>query len=153
MTSEKLERLKNEASILLIEDDPDHVELAIRALEKHGVANKIIVARDGAEALEYLIGGKRLAILPEVVLLDLKLPKVSGLEVLRRIRQNEDTRLLPIVILTSSDEEQDLVRSYELGVNSYIRKPVSFVEFSEAIRQLGAYWLILNQSPQKKRGA
>jgi CheY-like chemotaxis protein len=152
MTSEILERLKNEASILLVEDDPDHVELAIRALEKHGVANNIIVARDGAEALEYLVGG-RLAILPEVVLLDLKLPKISGLEVLRRIRENEDTRFLPIVILTSSDEEQDLVRSYELGVNSYIRKPVSFVEFAEAIRQLGAYWLILNQSPQKKRGS
>jgi len=150
MTEDRLERLRNEASILLVEDDSDHVELAIRALKKHGVANQVIVARDGAEALDYLIGG-RMPNLPEVVLLDLKLPKVSGLEVLRRIRENEDTRLLPIVILTSSDEEQDLVRSYELGVNSYIRKPVSFVEFAEAIRQLGAYWLVLNQSPQKKR--
>ena len=150
MTSEKLERLRNEASILLVEDDPDHVELAIRALKKHGVANNVVVAHDGAEALDYLVGG-RLTTLPEVVLLDLKLPKVSGLEVLRRIRENEDTRFLPVVILTSSDEEQDLVRSYELGVNSYIRKPVSFVEFAEAIRQLGAYWLVLNQSPQKKR--
>lgn len=150
MTSEKLERLRKEASILLVEDDPDHVELAIRALERHGVANSVIVAHDGAEALDYLIGG-RLPTLPEVVLLDLKLPKVSGLEVLRRLRENESTRFLPIVILTSSDEEQDLMRSYELGVNSYIRKPVSFVEFAEAIRQLGAYWLILNQSPPKKR--
>jgi CheY-like chemotaxis protein len=152
MTEDRLERLRNEASILLVEDDPDHVELAIRALKKHGVANQVIVARDGAEALDYLIGG-RLATLPEVVLLDLKLPKVSGLEVLRRIRENVDTRFLPIVILTSSDEEQDLVQSYELGVNSYIRKPVSFVEFAEAIRQLGAYWLVLNQAPPRKRSS
>jgi CheY-like chemotaxis protein len=126
------------------------VELAIRALEKHGVANKVIVARDGAEALDYLVGG-RLTVLPEVVLLDLKLPKISGLEVLRRIRENADTQFLPVVILTSSDEEQDLVRSYELGVNSYIRKPVNFMDFAEAIRQLGAYWLVLNKAPQKKR--
>jgi CheY-like chemotaxis protein len=150
MTNERFERLRNEASILLVEDDPDHLELAMRALEKHGVMNNVLVARDGAQALDYLIGG-RLTTLPEVVLLDLKLSKVSGLEVLRRIRENEETRVLPVVILTSSDEEQDLVRSYELGVNSYIRKPVSFVEFAEAIRQLGAYWLVLNLSPQKKR--
>ena len=128
------------------------MELALRALEKHGVANNIIVARDGAEAIECLFGGP-LRILPEVVLLDLKLPKISGLEVLRRIRENEVTRLLPVVVLTSSDEERDLVRSYELGVNSYIRKPVDFAEFAEAMRQIGTYWLLLNQPPPKKRVA
>jgi CheY-like chemotaxis protein len=142
--------MRKEASILLVEDDPDHVELALRALEKHGVANQVFVAHDGAEALDYLLGG-HLATLPEVVLLDLNLPKVSGLDVLRQIRQNENTRHLPVVILTSSDEETDLARSYELGVNSYIRKPVSFAEFAEAIRQVGVYWLVLNQSPPKKR--
>jgi CheY-like chemotaxis protein len=152
MNNERFQRLRSESSILLVEDDPDHVELAMRALDKNGVANNVHVARDGAEALEYLFGGSMSA-LPEVVLLDLKLPKVSGMDVLRQIRENERTRFLPVVILTSSDEEQDLVRSYELGVNSYIRKPVSFVEFAEAIRQLGAYWLVLNQSPQKRRAS
>ena len=142
--------MRTEASILLVEDDPDHVELALRALEKHGVANRVLVARDGAEALDYLSEG-RLATLPEVVLLDLNLPKISGLDVLRQIRVNENTRHLPVVILTSSDEETDLARSYELGVNSYIRKPVSFAEFAEAIRQVGVYWLVLNQSPPKKK--
>jgi CheY-like chemotaxis protein len=150
MTDERFEKMRKEASILLVEDDPDHVELAMRALERHGVANQVFVAHDGAEALDYLLGG-RLATLPEVVLLDLNLPKISGLDVLRRIRENENTRLLPVVILTSSDEETDLARSYELGVNSYIRKPVSFAEFAEAIRQVGVYWLVLNQSPPKKR--
>lgn len=150
MTEERFERMRTEASILLVEDDPDHVELALRALEKHGVANRVLVARDGAEALDYLSEG-RLATLPEVVLLDLNLPKICGLDVLRQIRVNENTRHLPVVILTSSDEETDLARSYELGVNSYIRKPVSFAEFAEAIRQVGVYWLVLNQSPPKKK--
>jgi CheY-like chemotaxis protein len=142
--------MRKEASILLVEDDPDHVELALRALEKHGVANRVFVARDGAEALVYLSEGG-LSTLPEVVLLDLNLPKISGLDVLRQIREGEYTRHLPVVILTSSDEEADLARSYELGVNSYIRKPVSFAEFAEAIRQVGVYWLVLNQYPPRKR--
>ncbi len=134
--------------ILLVEDDPDHEALAIRALRKANVANEIEVARDGAEALEYLnaaaSGGTPL---PQLVLLDLKLPKVDGLEVLRRIRSTEKTALLPVVVLTSSDEEKDIVSSYRLGVNSYIRKPVNFNDFAEATRQLGMYWLLLNQCP------
>jgi len=138
--------------ILLVEDDPDHEELAMRALQKHGIANRVIVAHDGAEAIDYLFEG-HLDSLPELVLLDLNLPKVSGLEVLRRIRENPLTRTLPVVILTSSDEEADLAQGYDLGVNSYIRKPVSFVAFAEAVRQLGAYWLVLNQGPPKKRTA
>lgn len=150
MTDERFEKMRKEASILLVEDDPDHVELAIRALEKHGVANQVIVAHDGVEALSFLFE-RCLAALPEVVLLDLNLPKVSGLDVLRQIREHENTRHLPVVILTSSDEEMDLAKSYELGVNSYIRKPVSFAEFAEAIRLVGAYWLVLNQSPSGKR--
>lgn len=134
--------------ILLVEDDPDHEALAIRALRKANVANEIQVARDGAEALEYmksvLAGEKRM---PQLVLLDLKLPKVEGLEVLRIIRASEKTSLLPVVVLTSSDEERDIVSSYRLGVNSYIRKPVNFTDFAEATRQLGMYWLLLNQCP------
>jgi CheY-like chemotaxis protein len=149
MKNDRFEELQKEASILLVEDDPDHEELAMRALSKHGVANKVFVARDGAEAIDFLFGGHQNP-LPEVILLDLNLPKVSGLEVLRRIRENQLTHTLPVVVLTSSDEEADLAKSYELGVNSYIRKPVNFVEFAEAIRQLGAYWLVLNQSPRKR---
>jgi CheY-like chemotaxis protein len=146
MTAEQMEALRRETCILLVEDDPDHVELAMMALEHHAVANNIIVARDGAEALDLLFGG-RLPKLPELVLLDLKLPKIGGLEVLRRIRQEESTKFLPVVVLTSSDEESDLVRSYELGVNSYIHKPVDFNQFSEAARQVGIYWLMLNRAP------
>jgi DNA-binding response OmpR family regulator len=134
--------------ILLVEDDPDHEALAIRALRKANVANEISVARDGAEAIEYMQGivdGKHSA--PQLVLLDLKLPKVEGLEVLRAIRANDKTALLPVVVLTSSDEERDIVSSYRLGVNSYIRKPVNFTDFAEATRQLGMYWLLLNQCP------
>jgi CheY-like chemotaxis protein len=131
--------------ILLVEDDPDHELLTIRALKKSNIANDIRVARDGEEALELLFGEN--AIHPQVVLLDLKLPKIDGLEVLRRIRQNDGTRLLPVVVLTSSDEERDVVRSYQLGVNSYIRKPVKFTDFAEATRQLGMYWLVLNECP------
>jgi CheY-like chemotaxis protein len=131
--------------ILLVEDDPDHELLTIRALKKSNVANDIRVAHDGEEALGLLFGEN--AIRPQVVLLDLKLPKVDGLEVLRRIRQTDATRLLPVVVLTSSDEERDVVRSYQLGVNSYIRKPVNFTDFAEATRQLGMYWLVLNECP------
>jgi CheY-like chemotaxis protein len=131
--------------ILLVEDDPDHELLTIRALQKSNIANEVRVARDGAEALELLFGAE--AIQPQVILLDLKLPKVDGLEVLRRIREGERTRMLPVVILTSSDEERDLVRSYQIGVNSYIRKPVNFNDFAEATRQLGMYWLVLNECP------
>lgn len=134
--------------ILLVEDDPDHEALAIRALRKSNVANEIRVARDGAEALAYLedlsTGKERM---PQLVLLDLKLPKVEGLDVLRAIRASDKTALLPVVVLTSSDEERDIVASYRLGVNSYIRKPVNFNDFAEATKQLGMYWLLLNQCP------
>jgi CheY-like chemotaxis protein len=133
--------------ILLVEDDPDHELLTIRALKKSNIANDIRVARDGEEAIGLLLGED--AIQPQVILLDLKLPKIDGLEVLRRIRANEVTRMLPVVVLTSSDEESDVVRSYQLGVNSYIRKPVNFNDFAEATRQLGMYWLVLNECPPK----
>lgn len=138
----------SESLILLVEDDPDHEALAIRALRKANVANEIKVARDGAEALEYVqgvIAGTHP--MPQLVLLDLKLPKVEGLDVLRHIRATDKTALLPVVVLTSSDEERDIVASYRLGVNSYIRKPVNFTDFAEATRQLGMYWLLLNQCP------
>jgi CheY-like chemotaxis protein len=136
-------------TILLVEDDPDHEVLTIRALRKSNIVNEIRVARDGEEAIHLLFGEgeETLKSLPQVILLDLKLPKIDGLEVLRRIRETEKTRLLPVVILTSSDEESDIVRSYRLGVNSYIRKPVNFNEFAEATRQLGMYWLVLNECP------
>ena len=133
--------------ILLVEDDPDHELLTIRALKKSNIANDVRVARDGEEALNLLFGEN--AIKPQVVLLDLKLPKIDGLEVLRRIRQSDATRMLPVVVLTSSDEERDIVRSYQLGVNSYIRKPVNFTDFAEATRQLGMYWLVLNECPSQ----
>jgi CheY-like chemotaxis protein len=131
--------------ILLVEDDPDHELLTIRALKKSQIANDVRVARDGEEAIDLLFGDNRVR--PQVVLLDLKLPKVDGLEVLRRIRDDAATRMLPVVVLTSSDEERDVVRSYQLGVNSYIRKPVNFNDFAEATRQLGMYWLVLNECP------
>ena len=136
-------------TILLIEDDPDHELLTIRALRQANIANEIQVARDGEEAIDQLFGqsSKALAELPQVILLDLKLPKMDGLEVLRRIRQSVRTQMLPVVVLTSSDEESDIVRSYRLGANSYIRKPVNFNEFAEATRQLGMYWLVLNECP------
>lgn len=141
--------------ILLVEDNPDDVELTLRSLSKSKVVNEVVVARDGVEALEYLLGdggdsGEKPFPLPEVVLLDLKLPKVDGLEVLRRIRDHARTKLLPVVVLTSSDEEPDLVESYRLGANSYIRKPVDFVRFAEAIRHLELYWMVLNESPLRK---
>ncbi len=131
--------------ILLVEDDPDHELLTIRALKKSNIANDVRVARDGEEAVNLLFGDN--PIHPQVILLDLKLPKIEGLEVLRRIRESDATRMLPVVVLTSSDEERDVVRSYKLGVNSYIRKPVNFNEFAEATRQLGMYWLVLNECP------
>lgn len=131
--------------ILLVEDDPDHELLTIRALKKANIANDIHVARDGSEAVDILFGPD--ALKPQVILLDLKLPKLDGLEVLRRIRETDSTRTLPVVVLTSSDEERDVIRSYQLGVNSYIRKPVNFTDFAEATRQLGMYWLVLNECP------
>jgi len=132
-------------TILLVQDDPDHELLTIRALKKANIANDIHVARDGSEAVETLFGPDPLK--PQVILLDLKLPKLDGLEVLRRIRESDATRMLPVVVLTSSDEERDVIRSYQLGVNSYIRKPVNFTDFAEATRQLGMYWLVLNECP------
>lgn len=138
--------------ILLVEDNPDDEELTIRAFKKNNLANEIAVARDGVEALEYLFGaeaGGQLRPLPQLVLLDLKLPKVSGLEVLKEIRASERTRRMPVVILTSSGEERDLIEGYDLGANSYIRKPVDFDEFIDGVRQLGLYWLVLNQPPPR----
>jgi len=136
--------------ILLIEDNPDDEALTLRALKKNNIQNEVVVARNGAEALDYLFAtgtyaGRDPSDLPQVILLDLKLPKVGGLEVLRRIRADENTELLPVVILTSSKEDQDVISGYQLGCNSYVRKPVSFDEFLEAARQLGLYWLLLNQ--------
>ncbi len=139
----------DEKLVLLVEDNPDDVELTLRAFKKNNISNRIVVVQDGVEALEYLFGvGPDGAPrpLPELILLDLKLPKVDGLEVLRRIRENPRTALLPVVILTSSNEERDMVQSYSLGANSYVRKPVEFGEFLEASRQLGLYWLVLNRS-------
>lgn len=141
----------NEKLILLVEDNPDDVALTMRAFQKNNIRNEVLLAIDGVEALDYLFGtGKQAgkAITPQVVLLDLKLPKVDGLEVLRRIRDDAKTALLPVVVLTSSKEEQDLVNSYRLGANSYIRKPVDFMQFIEAVRQLGLYWLVLNEAPK-----
>lgn len=139
----------SDKAILLVEDNPDDEALTLRAFKKNNIGNPVVVARDGAEALDCLFGsGGRLPhALPQVVLLDLKLPKVDGLEVLRRIRADGRTKLLPVVILTSSREEQDIVESYSLGANSYVRKPVDFDEFVEAARQLGLYWLLLNEVP------
>jgi CheY-like chemotaxis protein len=138
--------------ILLVEDNPDDEALAIRALKRHHIGNEIVVAHDGVEALDYLFAtgvyaNRDISMKPTVVLLDLKLPRVDGLEVLRRIREHDLTKLLPVVVLTTSSEEQDLLDSYSLGCNSYIRKPVDFLQFSEAIRQLGMYWLLMNEPP------
>jgi len=140
--------------ILLVEDNPDDEELTLRALRSNHMMNPVTVARDGVEALDYLFATGQYAgldetRLPAVTLLDLKLPRVDGLEVLRRMRADERTRLLPVVILTSSREEQDLIHGYSLGANSYIRKPVNFGQFIEAVRQLGLYWLVINESPPR----
>jgi two-component system response regulator len=137
--------------ILLVEDNPDDVDLTLRALARNHIANQVIVARDGLEALEYLFGtgryaGRDVSQRPAVTLLDLKLPKLDGLEVLKRIRADERTKLLPVVILTTSREQQDLINGYSLGANSYIVKPVDFEKFVAAVGQLGLYWIILNES-------
>jgi len=144
--------------ILLVEDNPDDEALTLRALKKNNILNKVVVAHDGVEALDYLFAeggysGRDTSVVPELVLLDLKLPKVDGLQVLRRIRADKRTKLLPVVILTSSKEERDLIESYSLGANSYIRKPVDFVQFGRAVQQLGLYWLVLNVAPPKLRMA
>ncbi len=137
--------------ILLVEDNQNDVELTLRALERNNIANHVVVASDGDEALQLLFGGRngqeKLIALPQLILLDIKLPKIDGLTVLRRIREDEQTRFIPIVMLTSSQEEQDLVTSYTYGANSYIRKPVDFTAFVEAVRQMGVYWLLLNEVP------
>lgn len=143
-------------AILLVEDNPDDEVLTLRAFRKNNIKNDVVVVRDGAAALDYLFGagayaGRDVNDQPEVVLLDLKLPKVDGLEVLRRIREDEHTRLLPVVILTSSVEERDVIDGYSLGANSYVRKPVNFDEFVEAARQLGLYWLLLNKPPPRQQ--
>jgi len=145
-------------TILLVEDNADDEALTIRALKKNNIMNEVVVAHDGAEALEYLFGtgkyaGRNTSLMPEVILLDLKLPKIDGLEVLRRLRADERTGLLPVVVLTSSKEERDMIESYRLGANSYVRKPVDFAQFSEAVRQLGLYWLVLNEAPPGRRAA
>lgn len=136
--------------ILLVEDNPDDVELTVIAFKKNHIANEIVVARDGAEALDYLFGtgihaGRDLNIMPTLILLDLKLPKMDGLEVLKRLRENAQTKRIPVVVLTSSKEQQDIVESYNLGANSYVRKPVDFTDFINAAKQLGLYWLVLNE--------
>ena len=142
--------------ILLVGDNPDDEALTLRALRKNNIRNEVVVARDGKEALDHLFGkgasdGRKGPVLPQVILLDLKLPRIDGLEVLRKIRSNERTRLIPVVVLTSSNEHQDLVQSYGLGANSYVRKPVEFGEFMEAVRQLGLYWLVLNEAAPVSR--
>jgi two-component system, response regulator len=144
---------RRQEMILLVEDNPDDEALTLRALQKHNIKNAIVVVRDGAEALDWLFGrgahaGRDVTVLPQVVLLDLKLPKLSGLEVLAAIRADPKTKRLPVVLLTSSSEERDVTAGYDLGANSYVKKPVNFGEFAEAIRQLGLYWLVLNEAPR-----
>ncbi len=143
----------NEIEILLVEDNPDDVELTLRALRKHNLANNVQVVRDGAEALEFIFGtgayaGRDINDKPRVIFLDLKLPKVDGLEVLRKVKSDERTKTIPVVVLTSSHEERDVVESYKLGVNSYITKPVDFDKFVLTVKELGFYWLLLNKPPR-----
>ena len=142
--------------ILLVEDNKDDELLTVRALKKHRILNEVVVARDGVEALDYLFGtgphaGRDLSVLPQLVLLDLNLPRLGGLDVLRRMREDERTKLLAVVVLTSSKEEEDIVRSYSLGANSYVRKPVGFEEFSQAVNTLGLYWLLLHEPAPVQR--
>ncbi|MCE1253098.1 MAG: response regulator [Anaerolineae bacterium] len=142
----------NRGLILLVEDNPDDEALTLRALKKNNILNPVVVAHDGVEALDFLFGtgiheGRDIKEKPMVILLDLKLPKVDGLEVLKRLRKDERTRLIPVVILTTSNEEQDIIKSYSLGVNSYVRKPVEFEEFIKAVGLLGMYWLLVNEVP------
>ncbi|MGC1659012.1 MAG: response regulator [Candidatus Acidiferrales bacterium] len=141
--------------IMLVEDNPDDEALTVRALKKNKIVNEVVVARDGVEALDYLFGegihaGRNTAEVPQVVLLDLKLPKLDGLGVLRRLRADDRTKLLPVVILTSSNEDQDRINGYDLGANSYVRKPVDFDQFVVAAAQLGLYWLVLNEPPPRR---
>ena len=143
-----------EIEILLIEDNADDLEMTLRALRKANLANNIMVARDGAEALEFIFGdgtqtGRKIEHGPKLILLDLKLPKVDGMEILKRVKNDPHTRLSPVVVLTSSNEQKDVVESYNLGVNSYIVKPVNFERFASAVAELGMYWLLLNQSPKR----
>ena len=145
---------KNGDTILLVEDNPDDVELTLRAFRKNNIANDVTIARDGVEALDYLFctgayTGRDTNETPRVILLDLKLPKMDGLQVLERLRTDERTLFIPVVILTSSKEEQDLVSGYKTGANSYVRKPVDFNEFVEAVRQIGLYWLLINEAPKQ----
>jgi two-component system response regulator len=146
----------NDKVILLVEDNADDEVLTLRALKKNNIRNEVVIARDGSEALDYLFGTgvhaqRDLTVMPQIILLDLKLPKVDGFEVLHRVRSNEATKLLPVVILTTSNEDQDRIRGYGLGANSFVRKPVEFDKFIEAVRQLGLYWLILNEAPPVPR--
>jgi two-component system response regulator len=148
----------SEKIILLVEDNADDEELTRLAMQENNIVNRVVVVRDGVEALDYLFAtglyaGRDLRVVPELILLDLKLPKIDGLEVLRRLRADDRTRMLPIVILTSSTEEQDLLAGYRGGANSYVRKPVDFVQFTDAVRQLGLYWLVVNQSPPMRINA
>ena len=145
-------------TILLVEDDPDDEQLTLRALKKSNIKNKVEVAHDGVEALDYLLGrgayeGRDLSDLPAVVLMDINLPKLDGLEVVKRLRADGRTKLVPIVMLTSSSEEEDIIKSYKLGANSYVRKPVDFAEFLEAVRILGIFWLMTNQPPPEHHTA
>lgn len=142
----------NNKAILLVEDNPDDVKLTLRALKKNNIMNEVVVAEDGVDALDYLFGtgkfaGRDTSAVPQMILLDLKMPRLDGLEVLQRIRADERTKLLPIVILTTSSEDRDRVESYKLGANSYVRKPVDFNQFVNAVQQLGLYWLVLNEAP------
>jgi two-component system response regulator len=144
--------------IMLIEDSPDDEVLTLRALKKNNITNDVVVAHDGVEALDYLFGrgaheGRNTSILPQLILLDLKLPKIDGLAVLRAIRADARTKLLPVVILTSSTETRDLLDGYDIGANSYVRKPVDFTAFAEAVRHLGLYWLVLNEAPPERRAS
>jgi two-component system, response regulator len=143
-------------TILLVEDNPDDIELTLRALSKNNIMNEVVLARDGKEAMDFLLGtgsytGRDIRKQPVVVLLDLKLPKLNGLDVLARLRADERTQLIPVVVLTSSKEEEDMIASYESGANSYIRKPIDFNQFMETIRELGMYWLVLNPPPPRTR--
>lgn len=149
--------MQSDKIILLVEDNPDDEALTLRALKKNNIMNEVVVARDGVEALDYLFGtgvhsGRDSSIQPQIILLDLKLPRIDGLEVLRQLRADPRTAMQPVAILTTSNEERDVISSYQLGANSYIRKPVDFEQFMDAIRQLGLYWLVLNVPPPTYKG-